>query len=244
MKSCFAILFLLGAFMLRAGADVASDFDTANRFYAQGKFAEAAAVYESIVTGGSANAALYFNLGNAYFKSGRLGRAIASYRKAERLAPRDPDISANLRFARDRVSGSDAPRLSLLQRTLGRFAVDEWATLAAVVLWAWLILLAVREWKPALRPVLRNLTLSAGLLALVLAGCTSAAFVTNHASPSAVVIARDSAIKTGPLDDSQTSFTARDGAELTVLDERDDWLQVTDARRRIGWVKRDAVQVL
>jgi tetratricopeptide (TPR) repeat protein len=244
VKHFVAILYLLTALTLRAATDAAADFDTANRFYAQGKFAEAATVYETIVAGGSANATLYFNLGNAYFKSGQLGRAIASYRRAERLAPRDPDIAANLRFARNHVSGSDAPHANLFHRTLDRLTLNEWTLLAAVAVWTCLILLALREWKPALRPALRNLALSAGLLALVLAGCTSAAMVTHHAHPAAVVTARDSAVKTGPLDDSQNAFTAKDGAELTVLDERDDWLQVTDARKRIGWVKRDAVQVL
>jgi tetratricopeptide (TPR) repeat protein len=244
VRVLLALVFLLVLTATSFAADPASDFETANRFYAQGKFAEAAAVYESIPAGGRASAALYFNLGNAYFKSGRIGLAIAAYRKAERLAPRDPDIQANLRFARNQVSGGDAPRLNPLQRALGRLTVNEWTTLAAVVAWVWFILLAVREWKPALRPALRHLTLSAGLLALALAGCTGTALVTHHGQRSAIVIARESAVKTGPLDDSQNAFTAKDGAELTVLDERDDWLQVTDARKRIGWVKRDAVQVL
>src|SRR5204862_132447 len=73
-----------------------------------GPFAEAAAAYEKIVAGGRVSSALYFNLGNALFKSGRIGRAIANYRLAEQLAPRDPDIRANLRFARNHVNGVEA----------------------------------------------------------------------------------------------------------------------------------------
>ena len=45
------------------------------------------------------------NLGNAYFKSGQLGKAIAAYREAEQMSPRDPDVRANLRFARNQVQG-------------------------------------------------------------------------------------------------------------------------------------------
>src|SRR3989442_2159968 len=90
--------------------DVSSGFDQANKLYEQGKFAEAAASYERILQGGQASAALYFNLGNALFKSGQTGLAILNYRRAEQLAPRDPDIRANLQFARNSTMGGGAAR--------------------------------------------------------------------------------------------------------------------------------------
>ena len=67
--------------------DVAAAFDQANRLGEQGKYADAIAAYEKILGSGRASPALYFNLGNAWFKSGHLGRAILSYRLAARLAP-------------------------------------------------------------------------------------------------------------------------------------------------------------
>jgi Flp pilus assembly protein TadD len=78
---------------------------------------EAAAAYEQILTNGAVSPALYFNLGNAHFKAGQLGRAIAAYRQAERLTPRDPDVRANLQFARNRVQG---PTLGHGRTTLAR----------------------------------------------------------------------------------------------------------------------------
>jgi uncharacterized protein YgiM (DUF1202 family) len=95
-----------------------------------------------------------------------------------------------------------------------------------------------------LREKLRAAALWTGVAFALLATGTAATLVLNHSAKSAVVIAKDAAVKTGPLDDSQNAFNAKDGAELTVLDERDDWLQVTDPRNRLGWIKRDAVQVL
>src|SRR5262245_57940734 len=96
--------------MAEEAASIDTQFDAANKLYAQSKFTDAAAAYEKIVAGGSASAALYFNLGNAYFKVNQLGRAIAAYRQAEELSPRDPDVRANAQFARNRVQG---PRLSM-----------------------------------------------------------------------------------------------------------------------------------
>ena len=80
-------------------------FDTANKLYAQSKFKEAATAYNQLIEEGSISPALYFNLGNAFFKSGQIGRAIGAYRQAEEMSPRDPDVRANLQFARNLVSG-------------------------------------------------------------------------------------------------------------------------------------------
>lgn len=244
MKMPVAILLTLLALLLNAAADVRADFNTANNLYAQGKFSEAAEAYEAIIAAGPGNTALYFNLGSAYFKSGQIGRAIAAFRQAERRSPRDPDVRANLQFARNHVSGNDSVRGSAWQRALGRLTLNEWTLLFAAALWIWLILLALREWKPGLRGRLAKSAMSAGLLTLLLGGCTAGDWVANHSTRIAVVLVKDAAVKTGPLDDSQNSYTPKDGTELTVIDERDQWLQVSDGHQRIGWIRRTAAQVL
>ena len=60
---------------------------------------------------------------------------------------------------------------------------------------------------------------------------------------TAIVIAREATVRAGPLEESQSAFTANDGAELRVLDRKDDWLQVTDGTSRIGWLRREQALV-
>src|ERR1700722_4648585 len=109
MKAHFQILLAALAVWISTGstmaADVSAKFDVANKLYAEGKFADAAATYEKILQSGAVSPALYFNYGNAEFKAGNLGRAIASYRQAKQLSPRDADVRANLEFARSQVQG-------------------------------------------------------------------------------------------------------------------------------------------
>jgi tetratricopeptide (TPR) repeat protein len=243
VKTFAVILLILVSLTCSALADASADFDGGNKLYAQGNFAKAATIYEQIVQSGCASPELWFNLGNAHFKTGHFGQAIAAYRHAERLAPRDPDVKANLQFARNRVAGNDSVRPNLWQRALGKLTLNEWTWLAVVALWAWFILLALREWKTELRPRLGQLAVVAGLSTFLLGGCAGGDWFANHSAGIAVVIVKDAAAKTGPLDDSQNAFTPKDGTELTVLDQRDDWLQVCDSHRRIGWLKRDVVQV-
>src|SRR6266699_3853607 len=103
------MLVLLCAGSVARTQDVSTAFDQANRLYEEGKFTEAAAAYEKMLRQGQASPALYFNLGNAFFKAGQVGRAVLNYRLAERLAPRDPDVRANLKFARNSVGPAPTP---------------------------------------------------------------------------------------------------------------------------------------
>ncbi len=245
MKRLALILILAGA---SAGdlfaADSRAAFDAANRLYGQGKFAEAAASYEKIIQSGAASPAVQFNLGNAWFKAGQFGHAIAAYRRAEQATPRDPDVRANLQFARKQVGGNLSVTPGLAQRTLGRMTLNEWTLLAAVALWSWLVLLALGQWRPAWRRGLQSYVLLTGLATAVLGSAVAADWAVNHSPKTAVVIVAEAVVRQGPLDEAPAAFTAKDGAELTVLDERDDWLQVGGNPQRTGWVKRAAVTVL
>jgi tetratricopeptide (TPR) repeat protein len=236
-------LLLLALSPVRSLADLsAAAFDAANKLYEEGKFAEAASAYEKLALSGQTSAALCFNLGNALFKSGQIGRAIAAYRKAEQLTPRDPDLRANLQFARNQTQ---PPTLTpgRWQRWLGRLTLNEWTLLAALAVWLWLLLLALLQWRPALRRSLRPYIVSLALLAGLLCVVVGAVLRETRFTRTAIVITRDAVVRYGPLAESPTAFTLHDGAELQVLDQKDEWLQVSAGPRRVGWLRRDQTLV-
>ena len=218
----------------------AADFESANKLYEEGKFAEAASAYGKLAQSGETSAALYFNLGNAFFKSGQNGRAIAAYRTAERLTPRDPDVRANLQFARNQTPSPTLPP-GRWQRWLGRLTLNEWTLLAAGTVWLWLLLLALLQWRPALKPALRAYVLPLAILAGLLCACAAATLRETRFTRTAIVITRDVAVRYGPLAESPAAFTVHDGAELRVLDQKDEWLQVNAGPGRVGWLRRDQV---
>lgn len=238
----FAMMIGWSSFATGQLVDAATEFDAANKLYEQGKFPDAAKVYENILQTGRASPAVYFNLGNARFKSGQIGQALIAYRRAEQLTPRDPDVRANLQFARNQVAGPTL-RPSLWQRWLGTLSLNEWTTLTSGALWLTFLLLMVAQLRPAWRPTLRNYSIAGGGAVLVLATCLGLALA-HQAQSTAIVIAQDVTIRNGPLEESQSSFKAQDGAEFRVLDRKDNWLQVTDGNRRTGWLKRDAVAMV
>ena len=147
-------------------------------------------------------------------------------------------MRANLQFARNQVQGPTLPP-SRWQRWLGRVTLNEWTLLAAGAAWLWFFLLAVLQWKPGLRPALRGYVLTLAIAAGLLCGCLAAAWHETRFTRTAVVITGEAIVRHGPLAESQTAFTAHDGAELRVLDQKDEWLEVSAGARRTGWLRRD-----
>ena len=241
VSGLLGLVFLLVG--LQAGAaDPSADFDQANKLYEQGKFAEAASAFEKLAHGGRVSEPLYFNWGNALFKSGHLGQAIAAYQQAERLSPRDPDVRANLQFARNQVQGPTL-RPDRVARGLGALNLNEWTCLAATAAWLWLLALTMLQWRPILKAALRSYVLWLGLLTAFLCGCFVIAFYFDHVAQRAIVITAETEARQAPLDESQNAFTLHDGAELQILDRKDQWLQVQVDSRRIGWIRQDSVLV-
>lgn len=235
---------LLGLFLVSVPgrADtLQAEFDAANRLYEEGKYAEAIAAYEQFSTNGT-SVTVAFNLGNAHFKSGQLGSAIAAYLRAQRLAPRDPDVRANLQFAREKVA-TPGYRPGWLKTQVSRFSFQEWLGLTSLGAWCVFGLLALAQVRPPLWPALRPWTLIATLLLFAAAwfAWMSHGLATGEV---AVVITKEAVVRHGPFSESGSAFTARDGTELRVLSRKDNWLEVTGGPAGRGWIIQDSVTLV
>jgi tetratricopeptide (TPR) repeat protein len=233
----FAALIALGVLRSFADSNLDAEFDAANKLYAENKFTEATAAYEKLAQSGAVSPALLFNLGNAHFKSGHLGLAIAAYRRAEPLAPRDADLRANLQFVRGQVQGPTV-RPGLVERSLALLSLNEWAGLSAGALWITLGLLALRQLRPALGGALRSWTRLAAVTTVGLGAALAFATAAQVGGRVVIITAHEATVRITPNDEAPAAFTVNDGAELRVLDRKDDWFQVTDGNaQRFGWLK-------
>ncbi len=228
-------VFLFLAPNVAAAENPESSFDAANKLYAEGKFTEAASEYGKIIQSGRASAALYFNLGNAFFKAGQMGRAILAYRHARAISPRDPDVIANLQFTRNQVQGPTWS-LSPLARWLGKLSLNEWTASTAASGWLCFLLLILGQLRPALRPAVRGWALTLAIVTLFLGACLGAQLYRSRLQQNAVIIAPQAQLHQAPLDNSPISVTLHDGAEVRILDRKGDWLQVSTDPSRVGWI--------
>jgi tetratricopeptide (TPR) repeat protein len=243
MKKVFAALLALLCAGNLFAVDVAADFSAANKLYAEGKFADSATAYETILQTGVQSQALLFNAGNAEFKAGHLGKAIVAYRQAELLAPRDAELRANLAFVRNQVQGATL-RESRWQNWVGAFTLNEGSILTAGLFWLTLGVFVIRQLRPALAPKLQTATRILVVLTILSASVLGLQAANHFSTATAVVTAAEATARSGPFDDAQSAFTARDGAELRVLDRHDDWVQVASGAGKSGWLPTKQVEVL
>jgi hypothetical protein len=240
-KGVWSCLLLLCAQLSFAAP--ADDFKTANKLYDEGKFTEAAGVYERIEP---KTAHVFFNLGNAWFRDGKLGLAILNYERARRLAPRDPDILANLKFAEQRLGVDEVntpPRAA--QRLLGSFISSrtstEWSVFELAALWLTVLAVGGLVFLTKTRTVFFTIALAGFIGFTVSAFALGYETINNRTAPKAIVLSDESEARFAPLTESTVHFKLAEGTKIVVREDRGQWLLVERADGQQGWVKSEAV---
>ena len=223
-------------------------FVRGNQLYENGRFVEAAQTYQALVDKGVDEAALFYNLGNAYFKAGEIGYAILNYERAMRLAPRDPDIQANLALAQTQlVDRYETTGASLVSRwvTLAR----SWLTInemAIAVLSLWLLLGGLFVWFRTVngrRPEWVQYGLIA-ILVLFLGGLFSlgSRLYLENSRPQAIVVESVVEVLSGPGEQYVTEFTLHSGAKVGIVETRGAWTRLALPGDQLqGWVPAEMV---
>jgi tetratricopeptide (TPR) repeat protein len=230
-------------------ATPSDQFTQANHFYEQRAYDSAVFIYRQLVSVGMESAPLYFNLGNAYFRSGDLGQAVLCYSRAKRLDPADPDIKANLEFARQYTSvqmegvklnpvGSlfesivEPYRLSMLAWTSSGFFILLFGFLIARFGFAIRgALIKVGIWLTFL------LLLSSSLL-------TTVKYDHDFLTRRGVIIAEECVVRTGPSEQADKELDASPGLIVEILAQSGDFYNVLFENQRRGWVRKDLLAVV
>ena len=111
-----------------------AEFMRANQAYAQGHFKEAIDGYEALVRSGRWNANLFYDLGNAYFRTSDFGRAILNYERALALERHHPEATANLQMARDEAHALELQQ-SWPERYLQFASINQYSITAVIAFW-------------------------------------------------------------------------------------------------------------
>jgi tetratricopeptide (TPR) repeat protein len=231
-------------------ADAAA-VDAANQLYTAGHYDEAIQLYETQVARGVQDSVLFFNLGNAYFQQGDIGRAVLNLERAAQLDPRDADIANNLNLVRQQTTEL------FVEEPAGPFAVlalsTGWLTqneIAVLVLVFWFLLgFLVLVWIQAVSPRLRR-TLKIGmvivlfLLLLTGASLASRAFL-QQMQPAGVVVAPTVAVSNGPGTEFNTDFSIKGGTTVNVSETQGDWVRlITPEGSGENWLPAEAVETV
>ncbi len=245
-------LILLAALLLVAAAgavqaaDVKAEFEEGNKFYEQRDFESAIRIYESIVHDGAESATLYYNLGNAYFKSGDIGHAVLNYLRAERLDPSDEDIQHNLDFAR-RLTRVDMegvelnPISSFLDSVVRPYRLSLLAWVSSIMFVLLILALAARFGLGFHFTALRIGTIALIVLLCVTAGLTTYKYRTAYLTQRVVIVSEDAPVRNGPTANADIEFQGAPGLVAEIVRRSGDYYDVLFENKRRGWIKRDLV---
>ncbi len=241
-------MFVIGGPVLGAG-EIIDEFKMANNFYEKKDYDSAIRLYESILSQGQESDAIYFNLGNAYFKKGDLGHAIVNYLKARRLNPGDEDIRHNLefarRFSRVQMEGVELNPINSFFSSIVdsyRFRFLVWLTSACFIL---LMLILTLRYGIGFNNGVVRVALVLLLVALITSsGLTSFKYRQDYATRRAVIVAEQSPVYTGPSEQSGIELEGAPGLIVEILDQSGDYYDVLFENKRRGWISKELVAVL
>ena len=234
MRSLLCILLCV---CIHAVADPA-DWMRAEEAYGAGRYREAAQIYAELHEAGYRPAALYYNYATALFQQGDTASAIAAYRKAEYLAPRDHEIAAQLLVA-IRAAGGQLPAETIAERVGTYLSRAEWLRIGLISYGICLLLLTAALFLRAPR---RALYIGAAFSALSILLCVGGLTMHRARLLTPEFVTREiSQLKLAPIDASKARGSIPSAALVRGSGRiHNDWIEVIHEQER-GWIKRTAL---
>lgn len=225
-------------------------FIQANQRYQSGAYSQAADLYAHLINQQQIKtSALYYNLGNCFYRTGQMGRAILYYEKALLLAPRSPEIRQNLVFARgqtiDRIDSTIPFISAVFSRILSYFTLNEvsWAFWSIAIVFLFISGLILNR-RASSRMIQGYVYVALPLILGI--GILFALKLYMYAyQPQGVVIAPKVEVKSGPGTGFQTLFALHDGTKFSYTGDRQaDWVRLELDNGNNGWLPADMVSAI
>ncbi|MBR1469235.1 MAG: BatD family protein, partial [Prevotella sp.] len=217
--------------------------ESADEAYKRGNYQQAIKDYESLLQS-EPSAELYYNLGNAYFRTDQVTQAILAYERALKIKPGDNDIRFNLEFARSKTIDKITPEsemffFSWYRSLVNLLSIDAWARLAIVSIVVVLVLLLVYLF--ASRLILRQVSFygaALGLLLFVASNFFAFQQQRQHQQRAgAVVTAPSVSVKKTPGNAGTEAFLLHEGTRVTITDKSiAQWIAIRLDDGREGWI--------
>jgi tetratricopeptide (TPR) repeat protein len=216
-------------------AQTNADFSKANQEFAQGHFKEAIAAYEAVVQAGQWNANLFYDLGNAYFRTGDFGRAILNYERALALDRHHPEATANLQIARDEARALEM-QPSRFERYLQFANVNQYGVIAVVAFWLMIFAVAAAIFRRRRSGALMALSVCCLLVCAFAAWAIYTLENGNDGRALAIVTGKDVQARLATADTANSVLALPPGSEIKILSSRGDWMYAALPNDLRGWI--------
>lgn len=223
--------------------------NNADTEYQKGNYQQAIRDYEEILKNGE-SAEIYFNLGNAYYRTDNITKAVLNYERARLLSPGDDDINFNLQFARSKTIDKITPESEMFfvtwYKSLVNFtSVDNWAKTGILCIVMALLLVLLYLFGPQL--MLRKIGFFGGLAFFIIFLLSNLfAFQQKQALDNrtgAIIMTPSVNIKKTPAKNSADQFVLHEGTRVDIIDKgMTDWRCIRVGDGREGWIETKAIE--
>ena len=216
--------------------------------YAMSQFADAITIYETVIAEQGASLPLYYNLGNAYYRTNQLGKAILNYERALRIDANDEDTKANLEFVQnrivDQIPQDEVPFYKEWGNAISSlFSKDTWGVIGIVAFAIMLATVFFLIFSNNARGILFGIAIVC--LVFIIVANMSAKSNIGNAMPEGVILDEMVLVKSSP-DSSGTELTKiHEGLKVTIIDSTlADWVKIeaNNGNRVVGWIKTKSME--
>lgn len=225
-------------------AQAEEQFAQANELYANGEYADAARMYEDIIQNDGCSAALYYNLGNAYYKTNEIGKSILNYERALRLKPFYKDARHNLELAQNKVVDKIEPAQM--------FFLHHWISMLMNLLpsrtWIWLSIFLFTASsasffmfafgkKIRIRQFGYYIAVFLMILSFVGFGFANAMHKKYQQQSEAIIMTGTVTIKSSPDQSGTDLYVLHEGTKVNIKSTMKEWSEVSFGNGNVGWIR-------
>ena len=214
--------------------------------YQSGNYDRAAEIFLQVAEAPVENGELYYNLGNAFYKKGDLGRSVLWYERALKLMPTDPDLQFNHQLVTglvvDKADNRSNPLADVFlfwKHRMSRQATV-WSAVLLFAAFTWLSL--VRIVKPSRS--LKYTERTALAFSLVFIVSASYDFYSDRFNRQAVVVSQEAVVRSGLSDDATELFRLHDGTKVSVREELRGYVKIRFSDDKVGWVDKKNIEII
>jgi len=229
-----------------AGDDAYTVFVQANQVYKNTNYSKAILLYNKASAMGFTPGGLYYNLGNAYYRNGQLGKAIAAYLKARQLLPRNSDVLENLNIARaqtiDKVAPAEPP--AALRQFLFlyyKFSLDELLWMTAGLIAIFFISLSIYAFF-SFSPIKSIIKITAVIL-IIIGGTAAVKFKHISSHSTGVVVSKEAVARAGPGESYAETFVIHNGTEVNILESKSNSAKIRVDKKK-GWININDIDII
>lgn len=243
---CLGLTLMASVVFAQQPAELKANADAA---YMAGNFSVAIDDYEKVLAQGFVSPEVHYNLGNAYFKAGRIAPSILHYERAIKLAPMDEDIAFNLKLAqlstKDRIEVM--PELFFItwwKALLRALPMDGWAWSAVISLFLVLSGLGIFRFSAneGLRRTLFYTAIVVGLWGLFSGYAAQQQYRRLMNDDRAVVMRPTVNVKSAPEQSGKDLFVVHEGLVVQITETIGNYYRIRLADGNVGWVPKEAVE--